>query len=265
MKNGLVLSAIFGAAFLYIGCSKKLMPEGRFQDKPVVVDGKIDDWELPLRFSDPSYSMQYAVTNDNKNIYVCIYTKDQAFQLRMLRAGMSICFDPKGEKNKNMSLVFPIRKSVVPVANGNGEPIRSSDIKMTEEQFLLQSDFYNTTGLLNLENGQFAVADRKNNIQLAIKLNSDSSLVYEAAIPIRYVLGNDLRPGNVSQNISVGLIINAIHSPSQNPNGGYHSRSSYGGGMRGMHGGGRNYGSNNNPPAKPEEDWYQFRLVYKKV
>jgi len=197
MKNGLVLSAIFTAAFLYIGCSKKLMPEGRFQDKPVVVDGKIDDWRLPLRFSDPSYSMQYAVTNDNKNIYVCIYTKDQAFQLRMLRAGMSICFDPKGEKNKNMSLVFPIRKSVVPVANGNGEPIRSSDIKMTEEQFLLQSDFYNTIGLLNLENGQFAVADRKNNIQLAIKLNSDSSLVYEAAIPIRYVLGNDLRPGNV--------------------------------------------------------------------
>jgi hypothetical protein len=230
----------------------------------VVVDGKINDWGLPLRFSNPEYSMQYGVTNDDKNIYVCVYSKDESFQLRMLKAGMSICFDPKGEKSKNMSLVFPVRKPTEAAPSRNGEPIRNSDTRTTEEQLLLQTDYYNTIGLLNLDNGQFSITDQKNNIKLAIKLNDDSSLVYEAAIPIKYILGTDLRPGYVSKNFSVGLIVNEIHNSARNPNSGNHP--SYGGGMRGMHGmgGGRNYNSNNNPVTKPEEDWYQFRLVYKK-
>src|ERR1017187_8575284 len=103
MKNSLLWSAIFCGALIYSGCSKKLMPEGHFQDTPVLIDGKINDWGLPLRFSNPEYSMQYAVTNDNRNIYVCVYTKDASFHRRILKAGMSISFDPKGEKEKNMS------------------------------------------------------------------------------------------------------------------------------------------------------------------
>jgi len=267
MKNVLLLFAVFSGLVVYSSCSRKLMPEGHFQDTPVLVDGKINDWSLPLRFSNPEYSMQYGVTNDDKNIYVCVYTKDESFQKRILRAGMSIFFDPKGEKDKKMSLIFPVKKPDEPADNQNGNPIRYSDTKTTEEQLLLQSDYYNTTGFLNLENGQFDITYQKNNIQVAIKLNGDSSLVYEAAIPIKYVLGTDLRPGYVARNFSVGIVVNEVHHAGSNPNNGYRPHSSYGGGgMRGMHGmgGGRNYNSNNNAASKPEENWYQFRLVYKK-
>jgi hypothetical protein len=266
MKNVLPLSAIFLLAIVYNACSPKLMPEGRYQDEAPIVDGKIDDWGLPLRFSNPEYNMQYAVTNDDKNIYVCVYSKDQSFQLRMLKAGMSICFDPKGEKDKKMSLVFPVMKPDEQAENRNGNPIRNTDMKTVEEQLLLQSDYYNTIGLVDFENGQFAIADRKNNIKLAIRLHEDSSLVYEAAIPIKYILGTDLTPGYVAKNFSVGIVINASHH-TVNPNNGYRPHSSHGGGMGGMHGmgGGRNYGSGNSQPSKPEENWYQFRLVYKKA
>jgi hypothetical protein len=242
------------------------MPEGHYQDRPVIIDGKINDWSLPLRFSNPEYSMQYAVTNDDKNIYICVYSKDESIQLRMLKAGMSIYFDPKGEKNKKMSLVFPIKKPVDPPDSRNGNPIRNADYKMEEDQLLLQSDYYNTIGLLNMENGQYGINGKKNNIQIAIKLNDDSSLVYEAAVPISCILGTDLKPGYVSRNFSVGLVVNGMPNP-RNPNNAYQSRPSYGGGMRGMHGmgGNRNYGSGNNPTPKAEENWYQFRLVYKKA
>jgi hypothetical protein len=242
------------------------MPEGHFQDTPVLIDGKINDWGLPLRFSNPEYSMQYAVTNDNRNIYVCVYTKDASFHRRILKAGMSISFDPKGEKEKKMSLDFPVKKPDEPSENRNGNPIRNTDTRVVEEQLIFQSDYYNTTGFLNLENGQFDITYQKNNIQVAIKLSDDSSLVYEAAIPIKYILGADLQPGYVPRNFSVGLVINEMHNPVRNPNNGYHPHSSYGGGTRGMHGmgGGRNYNSNNNPTSKPEENWYQFSLVYKK-
>lgn len=265
LKNVLLFSVLLSGTLIFAACSKNLFSEGRYQDKTPTIDGNINDWGLPLRFSNPEYSMQYAVTNDDKNIYVCVYSKDESFQMRMLKAGMSIYFDPKGEKNKNMSLIFPVRKPSEPPANRNGNPIHPGDARANEDQLLLQSDYYNTIGLQNMENGQYNIADQKNKIKVAIKLNDDSSLVYEAAIPIQYILGSDLHSGYVARNFSVGIFVNGISNQPRSPGSGYHSNPSYGG-MRGMHGmgGGRNYGSNNNPPPKPEENWYQFRLVYKK-
>ncbi len=268
MKNTLIFSVAFAGIVVYSGCSPKLMPEGHFQDTKVVVDGNINDWGLPLRFSNPEYSMQYSVTNDDKNIYVCVYTKDESFKKRILKAGMSICFDPKGEKDKKMSLVFPVKKPDDAADNrSSSDPIRYTDTKSSEQQLLLQSDYYNTIGFLNFENGQFDISYMKNNIQVAIKLNDDSSLVYESAIPVRYILGADLQPGYAAKNFSVGIVVNELNHTAGNSNNGYRPHSSYGGGgMRGMHGmgGGRNYNSGNTS-SKPEENWYQFRLVYKKT
>ncbi len=268
MKKILFLSLLTGGFFIQFGCSNKLLPEGHFQTAPVIIDGSISDWGLPLRFSNPGYTMQYSVTNDNRNIYVCVYTKDVLFQKRILKAGMSICFDPKGEKNKKMSLVFPIRKPDDPADNRNGNPIRYNDTKTSEEQLIAQSDYYNTIGFLNLENGQVDIHYKQNNIQLAIKLNEDSSLVYEASIPIKYILGSDLQSGNKPRNMSVGIVVNDLHHAAANSGNGYHPHNSYGaGGMRGMHGmgGARNYNSNNSTTSKPEEDWYAFSIGYKKT
>lgn len=249
------------------GCANKLLPEGHFQSNQVVIDGNITDWGIPLRFSNPAYTMQYSVTNDNRNIFVCVYTKDESFQKRILKAGMSICFDPKGEKDKKISLVFPVRKPDEPTDSRNGNPIRYSDSKAAEEQLITQSDYYNTIGFLNLENGQVDINYKQNNIQLAIKLNEDSSLVYEASIPIKYILGTDLQPGSKARNLSVGIVVNQLHHSSSNGSNGYRQHSPYGGGMRGMHGmgGGRNNNSNNNTAPRPEEDWYPFSLGYKKT
>jgi len=263
-----MLSVVFSVIVVNSGCSPKLLPDGHFQDTKVVVDGNINDWGLPLRYSNPEYNMQYSVTNDDKNIYVCIYTKDETFKKRILKTGMSICFDPKGEKDKKMSLVFPVKKPDDPAVNRSGDPIRYSDTKATEELLLQQSDYYNTVGFLNFENGQFDISYQKNNIQIAMKLNDDSSLVYESAIPVRYILGTDLQPGYAAKNFSVGIVVNELIHNAGNLNNGYRPHSSYGGGgMRGMHsmGGSRNYNSNNNASSKLEENWYHFRLVYKKT
>ncbi len=181
---------------------------------------------------------------------------------------MSICFDPKGEKDKKMSLIFPEKKPDDPSDNRAGNPIRYSDNKTNEEQLISQSDYYNTVGFLNLENGQFDVSYKQNDIHVFIRINEDSSLVYEASIPIRNIFGSDLQVSQAARNLSVGIVVNMLHHNSANNTNGYRPRSSYGGtGMRGMHGmgGGRNYNSTNNGSPKPEENWYQFSLGYKKA
>jgi hypothetical protein len=266
--SSLVLGSLL-STLLLTSCSHKLAPSGNYQTTPVVADGVPDEWKLPLRFSNESYTLQYTVTNDNKNIYICILSRDEATQLRMLRNGMSVCFDPKGEKNKNISIAFPIRKQPEPDAyrNRSGNPITAADMKSRKEQLLLQSDYYNTIGFQHIENGQYALKDNKSDIQVAMKLNNeDSLLVYEAIVPIKDVLGADLSPKSESRNFSVGIVLNA--APGQGGGNGNYSRPSYGGmrggmmGMRGMGGGRGNYGSSQRSAgAKEETDWYQFQLA----
>ncbi len=262
-----MLSLISTAILWANSCSPKLAPEGHYQDTPVIADGSADDWKMPLRFSNEKYTFQYNITNDNKNIYVCIASKDYATQLRMLKSGMDICFDPKGEKNRNISIAFPLRKQDAPGSyrNRNGNPINAGDTKSVRSELLLQTTYYNTTGFANMENGQFGITDSSNDIRLGIKLNTDSSLVYEAVVPIKDIPGAEINAGKKSKNFSVGIVLNSV----LNQGGGYNNspRPSFGGrGMRGaMYGGGRGGNSQRSVAEKEEADWYQFRLAAKKT
>jgi hypothetical protein len=264
MKSRSQAFAMVAGICFFFGCSPRLSPPGHYQDSPIDIDGNISDWGFPLRFSNPEYNMEYEVSNDKKNMYICVYSKDISMQKRILKSGMIIYFDPKGEKNKNMSLVFPVKKPVDPSTQRTNEPIRYTDYMTEMNRLLRQSDYYNTTGLLNMENGQYALDSKINNIQVAIKLNGDSSLVYEAAIPINYLLGSDLKAGYKPGNFSVGIVVNK--NQSQNGNSGYRPHNGYGGGGMRMHGmgGNRNYGPANNTASKPEENWDTFQLVLKK-
>ncbi|HEX9510342.1 MAG TPA: hypothetical protein VF939_07655 [Puia sp.] len=273
-KSLMAATILYGAA-LCTGCTHKMAPDGHYQETPVMADGNTGDWSLPLRFSNESYALQYNVTNDNRNIYVCILSRDEATQLRMLRAGMTIYFDPKGDKNKAIGLHFPLRKQPEPdperARNRNGDPIANNDSKAQKEELLLQSDFYGTTGFSGIENGQFGVADPKSPFQVAMKLNNqDSVLVYEVIIPEKNVLGMDLSARSKKKNFSVGIVLNAVSGQGESrSNGG--SRPTFGGGgggmhmsMGGMHGSHRNYNADGNSPASKEEAiWYPFRLVQK--
>jgi hypothetical protein len=265
MKLVSSISAFAFGALMFGSCSPKLAPIGHFQNEPVVIDGNINDWILPLRFSNPDYTMHYSVTNDDKNIYICVYSRNQAYQKRMLKAGMSIYFDSKAEKNKGCALIFPVKKTSESAENTNGDPMHYSDYHTTINQLVLQSDYYNTTGFVNMENGQYDLKATQTDIRVAIKLDADSSLIYEASVPIHYVLGKDISSGTASENFSVGIALNP--SASSPRNNGYQTHSSHGGSsMGGMHGmgGSRHNGPNNYTPQKTEENWYTFRFANKK-
>lgn len=263
--------------FAQTSCSHQLAPEGHYQETPVVADGNPGDWSLPLRFSNSGYTMQYNVTNDDKNLYIAVSSADDNTQLRILRSGMTLYFDPKGKKNKDISLHFPIQKQ--PGQEGyrtrggqtnsyqNGRNADAGARNTRKEELLLQSDYFNTAGFLGIENGQFGLTDTKCPIRVAIKLNNDDSLlVYEVAIPLADVYGSDWAAEAAKKSVSVGIIIDA--TPGSGGSGGG-PRPGYGG-MRGMGmgmhgggmGGGHRYGGGQ-PAQKEDENWYTFRLATK--
>ena len=258
------ISVAFSCAVL-VSCSPKLAPEGHYQDSPVIADGSPTEWTLPLRFSNAGFTMQYNVTNDGQNLYICVSSGDEPTQLRILRSGMTLYFDPKGEKSKDISIHFPIQKRGDPGgyrSRGNGSGGYNPGAHMQE--LLLQSDYYNTTGFNGMENGQFALTDQKSPIRIAMKLNNDSLLVYEAVIPIKNILGPDGISKAAKKNFSVGVFIDATPATG---GGGGGSRPGMGMGMRGMGmrgmGGGRRYGGGGGQGQKEDSNWYIFRLASK--
>jgi hypothetical protein len=266
------------AVIAFAACSPKLAPEGHYQDSPVTADGIPSEWKIPLRFTNSAYTMQYNVTNDDQNIYVAVSSFDDITQLRILRSGMTIYFDPKGKKNKDISLHFPIQKAPDPNGNrsrGDGSTTYYQNQNNTQsrdtrkEELLLQSDYYNTTGFTGIENGQFSAGDQKGPIHIGIKLNNqDSLLVYEVVIPVKNILGADWAAKASKKNFSVGVVLDAVAGASGGGGGG---RPGGSGGMRGMGmrgmggggmGGGRRYGGGQQA-QKEDANWYEFRLVTK--
>ena len=266
------------AVIALAACSPKLAPEGHYQDAPVTADGIPSEWKIPLRFTNSAYTMQYNVTNDDQNIYVAVSSFDDITQLRILRSGMTIYFDPKGKKNKDISLHFPIQKAPDPNGNrsrGDGSTtyyqnqnnVQNRDTR--KEELLLQSDYYNTTGFTGIENGQFSAGDQKGPIHIGIKLNNqDSLLVYEVVIPVKNILGPDWAAKASKKNFSVGVVMDAVAGASGGGGGG---RPGGFGGMRGMGmrgmggggmGGGRRYGGGQQA-QKEDANWYAFRLATK--
>ena len=283
----------WAALFLvfFAACSPKLAPVGHYQDTPVTADGNPADWTLPLRFSNSHYTLQYNVTNDDNNLYVAVSSADEATQFRILRSGMTLYFDPKGDKHKDISIHFPIQKQPDPGAyrsrggdnNGgggdntiyynrqNGTNTSSASRDTRKEELLLQSTYYNTTGFLDLENGQFGAGDTKGPIHLAMKLTSDDSLlVYEVAIPLKNILGTDWATKAAKKNFSVGVVLDAVAGTGGGTGGGggmrpggFGMRGMGMGGMRGggMGGGGRRGGGQ--APQPEDATWYTFRPAVK--
>jgi hypothetical protein len=265
------LSFLFAVALVFTACSHSVAPLGHYQSTPVTANGIPDEWILPLRFANASYTLQYNITNDSRNIYICALSRDEETILRMLRAGITVYFDPKGQNSRDISLHYPLRKQPDPnTRDRKGEPLTSQSDSGWKEELLRQSDSYGTTGFSGIENGQFAITDTKSPLRVAIQLSHhDSLLVYEAIIPIENIVGTAaLSSRNPRKPFSVGVILN---TPSGQTVAGspHHSANGHGLGlgMNGMHmgGGHRNYNQNqnnyDNPPIKEDANWYQFRLA----
>jgi hypothetical protein len=264
------LPFVLALAFSFAACSHKMAPLGHYQATPVVANGIPDDWTLPLRFANATYTLQYNVTNDNKNIYICALSRDEETMIRMLRAGITVYLDPKGQTSRDISLHFPLRKQPDPnIRDRNTEPLTNQNDSSWKRELLQQSDSYGTTGFPGIENGQFAPGDTKSPIRVAIQFSHhDSLLVYEAVIPIVNVLGVDLTTRNPKKPFSVGVVLNTPSGQTVAGNQ-HHNGSGRGLGVNGMHfggngggGGRRNYNTNpDNPPIKEDANWYQFRLA----
>jgi hypothetical protein len=232
-------------SILAIACSTKTYDSLEWQSTQVGIDGIIDDWSNPLRFYDYKSKINYSISNDLKNIYLCIKISDRPTQIKILRAGMEFRIDPLGKNS------FPVSFSY-PLANQNkAKHQRTSDndseTKMGDKQdklqlmkrYLLEAKNAGLTGFKPELGRSISLSENTSGIQAAIHIDNGGIMCYEALIPFETFYKKSLGLADSNLVFNYGIKINALPVPSIS-SGGYNGGGNAGGmGSRGMQGGGR--------------------------
>jgi hypothetical protein len=236
---------------LILHSCKAPLYEMKWQSKPVVADGNPQEWKIPLRFYDSKSKLSYTVTNDLKNLYICVRVTDDAGQMKVMRAGMQIWIDSTGKNNEAIGILFPQRVQAIPVDGTQPEHDRAESgsrksgvtragNSTVRNHFLHDYKEMMLTGFHAPIRGSVPL-NNEFGIQLGINWDAsryDSSfiMIYEAVIPFKTFYKNELSLADSTKQFGISIVVNALPAPKQT--GGAHS----GGGAHGGGGGGMNGG-----------------------
>lgn len=228
MKNimWIAIGILFNLSIL--SCSSS-MYQSSWQVKPVVADGNPNEWSLPLRYSDSESGLQYNVTNDEANIYICIRATELPIQMKIMSSGMEVWLDPSGKNKETCGIQFPLpgKRGKKPMPEPMQPDMKSGRnpgrINMAE-QFQLEEPLLGLSGFLPEYNGTFRVSLVKG-IKAAINWDEQNNMTYELAIPLQSFYNKEIK--SLKDNPVIGFKINIKAIAGQG--GGSNSGSMHGG------------------------------------
>ena len=271
---------------LFIGCAPKFIYKSYWQTTPVIADGKTNDWEVPLRFFDPKTKLNYSVSNDGENLYICIRATDDDNVSGITRRGLQIWIDTTGKKGHQVGILCPVPQKSEHSSDDGEKHKNNSGSDNTEQQtqqytgisdtarlnrihrrFLENTKQMHVSGFKNVPDGLLELPNTFG-INLGISWNNSNVLVYEAAIPLKSFLKHPLLPSDSSK--VLGISFNFSITQKRINNGGGGRGMGGGGGMHGgggMGGGGGRHeggeGSSGSSEPEPESIWTAFHLSTK--
>jgi hypothetical protein len=186
-----------------------------WQNTNVVVDGKPAEWDVPLKFYDEKSRLQYTVSNDRENLYVCIRATDKQTQTKMFRAGMHLWVDTTGKNEHFIGITFPM-PNALPKTN----PIERERGTETEQLNNTMSRKFNSSykemeliGFkLPIKNGINSIQNEYG-INIGISWDSSEIMTYEATIPFKTFYKESLSDADSSKKVAVSIVLNGIVIP----------------------------------------------------
>lgn len=230
-------------------CSSS-MYQSTWQTKPVIADGNPTEWTLPLRYGDAKSGLQYNVTNDETNLYVCIRATERPAQVKILSSGMTIWIDPSGENKETTGIHFrlpvmhekkPAQEDITPGKTQGNTPAKMN----LREEYELEKPEISLSGFLPRYNGTFEASEAKG-AQAAINWDNQDNMTYELVIPFATFYTKDIKTLKDNPVLGVTIMVAALTRPQGSGSregghgaegGGHHNGRMGGGGEGGMGGG----------------------------
>ena len=202
---------------LLSACSHKTIFKNQWQSSTVIVDGNGEDWKFPLRYFDSESKLNYTISNNAENLFICIRTSDKTALTKITQAGMQIWIDTLGKNNKHIGVEFPLSaiERGAEEENTNTLLMSKADITSFQKEVSVK---YNEMFLTGFKPPLSARTFKKDTSGLSVTVNYDlvSGLIYEAIIPFKTFLKDKLNASDSTKKLSFCVILNGLPKPKSN-------------------------------------------------
>lgn len=205
--------------------------------KNLTIDGKLDDWGIPLKYFDKKTAIAYAIANDEQNLYVVYRITDSLLYHKIMRTGMTLQLDTLGKKKYQIFLTFPME--VRPDKPNTG---REPGQRISMKELLKEATMMELQGFRSL-NGKVPTPARSG-ISAMAAMGPHKDLIIEIKIPLKEISANALKKFRASE-LAVNANIPAVKGMREE--GAAKRPAEYGEQPGGGNGGGR--GSMSGPPG----------------
>ena len=188
--------------------------------QPVKIDGKLTEWNLPLRFYDADSRLFFDIANDSNNIYLCFESRDEMTQTKLMRAGMKLTLSTKGKDKHEASIFYPVTpkpsiQNAAPVTDdkANKPAAQSEPVPYNKQTF--RANFIKTHFVMDVDGFTTAKGEiplqNPSGITAALNWDTASNLDYEIAIPQKEFFGAGYTAGSVSpSDITLSVELRAL-------------------------------------------------------
>ena len=183
-------------------------PVGEWTKNKVIIDGNAGEWDPPLKNYDSGTRLFFDFKNDSNNLYLCFQTRDELTEAKILRSGLKIILSNKINGKHRSTIEFPLSASVAAQGRDEIQPDPMESRRNRQISILSKDTLMELKGFAT-ENG--IISSRKTEgIRPAINWDSARTFTYEIAIPFKEMFGNRFELKDLSKEISLDVVINAI-------------------------------------------------------
>lgn len=241
MKTNIFLFSVFVSLFFSTAFSQVM--ELNRQLKPVIIDGKSDDWSANLRNFDSESKIKYELKNDDENLYFILKSDEKTLLRQMEFAGMSIKFVIKEKPKRTATIVLNKRTMGAFQSKGGRDGMNRHQEGEADMSQLVRKKEFLPKDTAQIKGFKFAkdivvagnAVDNKN-INFAKGRANGQESIFEMVIPLREFFGDNYQLKDITRiPVQFQLTINA---PDENF-GGRAMGGEPGGGMGGRRGGGQ--------------------------
>ena len=217
-------------------------PNVKVPVKQITIDGDIKDWGDSLHCYNAENNVRYGFAADKDNLFFAVKIEDRTEAIRILKAGLTLGFDPKGKKKGAFSITFPLNTtSITPdlkIQPDNFAEITQADRDELAREMITSLRGIKVEGFKDIE-GDMITTSNTYGIKTVIGYDEKGNLVCEAAIALKLLHLDDRSKSDWLYDIKV----NGVTHPAEKHDGagpggeGGMSGGGMGGGRGGMGGG----------------------------
>lgn len=153
----------------------------------ITIDGDINEWNVAPAFEDHSTGITASLQADSSHLYIAIHIMNQAAQYKMLRNGLDVYLDTSTTKKQNILISYPVAAQYNDMPGA--APADNASANTNPKKALIQkATIMQTRGLLNFRDGMH-LKKNENGPSAVIAEDGNNNLVYEAAVPLREIMG----------------------------------------------------------------------------